>query len=108
MIFFREIEMESFLHFMEKRGDEFYKKLKKHGLFRWRVNQIWNKTGGALSSVFEYKDQKPYKKSIEEKKNLKKKMKFFSVKLILKEPQADQLICLISIIYLLCDVKLIL
>ena len=41
--FSTEIEMESFLHLMEKHGDEFYKKLKKHGLIRWRVNQIWNK-----------------------------------------------------------------
>ena len=37
--FSTEIEMESFLHLMEKHGDEFYKKLKKHGLIRWRVNQ---------------------------------------------------------------------
>ena len=44
--FSTEIEMESFLHLMEKHGDEFYKKLKKHGLIRWRVNQIWNKAGG--------------------------------------------------------------
>ena len=42
--FSTEIEMESFLHLMEKHGDEFYKKLKKHGLIRWRVNQIWNKS----------------------------------------------------------------
>ena len=84
MIFFREIEMESFLHFMEKRGDEFYKKLKKHGLFRWRVNQIWNKTGGALSSVFEYKDQKPYKKSIEEIKKFKKENEIFFSKINMK------------------------
>ena len=62
--FSTEIEMESFLHLMEKHGDEFYKKLKKHGLVRWRVNQIWNKAGGfALSSIFEYKDQKAFEKS---------------------------------------------
>ena len=65
--FSTEIEMESFLHLMEKHGDEFYKKLKKHGLIRWRVNQIWNKAGGfALSSIFEYRDQKAFEKSIEE------------------------------------------
>ena len=61
--FSTEIEMESFLHLMEKHGDEFYKKLKKNGLVRWRVNQIWNKGGGfALSSIFEYKDKKCLKK----------------------------------------------
>ena len=50
--FSTEIEMESFLHLMEKHGDEFYKKLKKHGLIRWRVNQIWNKGGGFALSQF--------------------------------------------------------
>ena len=71
--FSTEIEMESFLHLMEKHGDEFYKKLKKHGLIRWRVNQIWNKAGGfALSSIFEYRDQKAFEKSIEEIKNFQK------------------------------------
>ena len=61
--FSTEIEMESFLHLMEKHGDEFYKKLKKHGLVRWRVNQIWNKAGGfALSSIFEYKTKKHLRK----------------------------------------------
>ncbi len=38
--FSTEIEMESFLHLMEKHGDEFYKKLKKHGLIRWRVTKF--------------------------------------------------------------------
>ena len=71
--FSTEIEMESFLHLMEKHGDEFYKKLKKHGLIRWRINQIWNKAGGfALSSIFEYRDQKAFEKSIEEIKNFQK------------------------------------
>ena len=60
--FSTEIEMESFLHLMEK-----------HGLIRWRVNQIWNKAGGfALSSIFEYRDQKAFEKSIEEIKNFQK------------------------------------
>ena len=64
--FSTEIEMESFLHLMEKHGDEFYKKLKKHGLIRWRINQIWNKAGGfALSSIFEYRDQNAFEKSMQ-------------------------------------------
>ena len=62
--FSTEIEMESFLHLMEKHGDEFYKKLKKHWLVCWRVNQIWNKGGGfALSSIFEYKEEKAFEKN---------------------------------------------
>ena len=40
-----------------------YIKKKKHGLLRWRVNQVWNKGGGfALSSIFEYKDEKAFEK----------------------------------------------
>jgi len=38
--FSTEIEMDSFLNLMEKHGDEFYRKLKKHGLVRLRVNQV--------------------------------------------------------------------
>ena len=68
MIFFREIEMESFLHFMEKRGDEFYKKLKKHGLFRWRVNQIWNKTGGLYHLSLNIKTKNHIRKVLKKKK----------------------------------------
>ena len=72
--FATEIEMESFLHFMEKNGDELYKKLKNYGLLRQRVNQVWNKGGGfALSSIFEYKDEKAFEKSIEEIKKFLKK-----------------------------------
>ena len=83
--FSTEIEMESFLHLMEKHGDEFYKKLKKHGLVRWRVNQIWNKAGGfALSSIFEYKDQKAFEKSIEEIKKFQKEHENYFSKINMK------------------------
>ena len=79
--FSTEIEMESFLHFMKKHGDEMYKKLKKYGLLRWRVNQVWNKGGGfALSSIFEYKDEKAFEKSVEEIKNFQKNMKIILIK----------------------------
>ena len=92
--FSTEIEMESFLHFMEKHGDEMYKKLKKYGLLRWRVNQVWNKGGGfALSSIFEYKDEKAFKKSVEEIKIFQKNMKHILIKSILKEHQVGLLIC---------------
>ena len=61
--FTTEIEMESYLHFMEKNVDELYKELKNHELLRWKVNQVWNKGGGfALSSIFEYKDEKAFEK----------------------------------------------
>ena len=60
--FSTEIEMESFLDLIEK-----------HGLIRWRDNHIWNKAGGfALSSIFEYKDQKAFEESIEEIKIFQK------------------------------------
>ena len=83
--FSTEIEMESFLHLMEKRGNEFYKKLKKYGLVRWRVNQIWNKGGGfALSSIFEYKDEKAFEKSIEEIKKFQKEHESYFNKINMK------------------------
>ena len=83
--FSTEIEMESFLHFMEKNGDEMYKKLKKYGLLRWRVNHVWNKGGGfALSSIFEYKDEKALKKSVEEIKKFQKKHKDYFNKINIK------------------------
>ena len=83
--FSTEIEMESFLHFMEKHGDEMYKKLKKYGLLRWRVNQVWNKGGGfALSSIFEYKDEKAFEKSVEEIKNFQKKHEDYFNKINIK------------------------
>ena len=83
--FSTEIEMESFLHFMEKHGDEMYKKLKKYGLLRWRVNQVWNKGGGfALSSTFEYKDEKAFEKSVEEIKNFQKKHEDYFNKINIK------------------------
>ena len=72
--FSTEIEMESFLHFMEKNGDEMYKKLKKYGLLRWRVNHVWKKGGGfVLSSIFEYKDEKAFKKKCRRNKKISKK-----------------------------------
>ena len=36
--FSTEIEMESFIHTIEKTEDECYRKLKKHGFIRWRYN----------------------------------------------------------------------
>ena len=83
--FATEIEMESFVHFMEKYGDELYKKLKNHGLLRWRLNQVWNKGGGfALSSIFEYKDERAFEKSIEEIKKFQKKHENYFNKINIK------------------------
>ena len=37
--------------------------MKKVGLMRFRLNQVWNKEGGfALSTLFEYKDENAYVK----------------------------------------------
>ncbi len=83
--FSTEIEMDSFLNLMEKHGDEFYRKLKKHGLVRLRVNQVWNKGGGyALSSIFEYKDEKAFEKCIEEIKNFQKEHESYFNKINMK------------------------
>ena len=61
--FSSEAEMELFINYVEKTGTNFYEKMKKIGLVRFRLNQVWNKEGGfALSSLFEYKDENAYLK----------------------------------------------
>ena len=61
--FSSEAEMELFINYVEKTGTNFYENMKKIGLMRFRLNQVWNKEGGfALSSLFEYKDENAYLK----------------------------------------------
>ena len=56
-------EMELFINYVEKTGANFYKYMKKIGLVRFRLYQVWNKEGGSvLSSLFEYKDENAYLK----------------------------------------------
>ena len=61
--FSSEAEMELFINYVEKTGPNFYENMKKIGLMRFRLNQVWNKEGGfALSTLFEYKDENAYVK----------------------------------------------
>ena len=61
--FSSEAEMELFINYVEKTGSNFYENMKKIGLMRFRLNQVWNKEGGfALSTLFEYKDENAYVK----------------------------------------------
>ena len=61
--FSSEAEMELFINYVENTGANFYENMKKIGLMRFRLNQVWNKEGGfALSSLFEYKDENAYLK----------------------------------------------
>ena len=61
--FSSEAEMELFINYVEKTGVNFYENMKKIGLMRFRLNQVWNKEGGfALSTLFEYKDENAYVK----------------------------------------------
>ena len=61
--FSSEAEMELLINYVEKTGANFYENMKKIGLMRFRLNQVWNKEGGfALSSLFEYKDENAYLK----------------------------------------------
>ena len=56
--FSSEAEIELFINYVAKTGTNFYKNIKKIGLMRFRLNQVWNKEGGyALSTLFEYKDE---------------------------------------------------
>ena len=46
-----------------KDGENFYNELKKVALLRWRFNRVWNRTDiFEISQMFEYKDEKAYKK----------------------------------------------
>ena len=61
--FSSEAEMDLSINYVEKTGANFYENMKKIGLMRFRLNQVWNKEGGfALSTLFEYEDEKKYKK----------------------------------------------
>ena len=61
--FSSEAEMELFINYVEKTGSNFYERMKKIGVMRFRLNQVWNKEGGfALSTLFEYKDENAYVK----------------------------------------------
>ena len=61
--FSSEAEMELFINYVEKTGSNFYENMKKVGLMRFRLNQVWNKEGGfALSTLFGYKDENAYVK----------------------------------------------
>ena len=77
--------MDLFVNFFEKNGKEFFEILKRYKLIRWRLNQVWNKDGiFQLASLFEYKDEKAYEKSIEEIVNWRNKHKNFFNKINIK------------------------
>ena len=40
--FSSEAEMELFINYVEKTGANFYENMKKIGLIRFRLNQVWN------------------------------------------------------------------
>ena len=83
--FSSEAEMDLFVNFFEKIGKEFFENLKRYGLIRWRLNQVWNKDGiFQLASLFEYKDEEAYKKSIEEIVNWRHKHEHFFNKINVK------------------------
>ena len=74
--FSSEAEMELLINYVEKTGANFYENMKKIGLMRFRLNQVWNKEGGfALSSLFEYKDENAYLKGQKVIENILKRIK---------------------------------
>ena len=44
--FSSKAEMDLFINYVEKTGANFYENMKKIGLMRFRLNQVWNKEGG--------------------------------------------------------------
>ena len=60
--FTSEAEMELYLVFFEKNGPHHFEQLSSLGCLRWRINRVWNKTGGfSVSLIYEYVDEKSYK-----------------------------------------------
>ena len=56
-----EPELEYYLSFLEKTGQEFFKKMKEAGLISWRVSRVFNKINAIKTSeVYIYSDQKAY------------------------------------------------
>ena len=59
--FSSEAEMELYLVFFEKNGPHHFEQLSPLGCIRWRINRVWNKTGGfSVSLIYEYTDEKSY------------------------------------------------
>ena len=46
--FTSEAEMELYLVFFEKNGPHHFEQLSTLGCIRWRINRVWNKTGGSF------------------------------------------------------------
>ena len=60
--FSSEAEMELYLLFFEKNGSDHFEKLNALGCVRWRINRVWNKTGGfSVSLIYEYENDKAFK-----------------------------------------------
>ena len=60
--FSSEAEMELYLVFFEKNGPHHFEKLSALGCVRWRINRVWNKTGGfSVSLIYEYANDKSFK-----------------------------------------------
>ena len=81
--FSSEAEMELYLVFFEKNGPHHFEKLSPLGCIRWRINRVWNKTGGfSVSLIYEYVDEKSYKDCQIEIAKFVNKMNLFTKNLI--------------------------
>ena len=58
-----EIDLEYYLNFLDKNGQDFFDRLKAVGLISWRVSRVFNKVGAVKTSeVYIYKNQQAYLK----------------------------------------------
>ena len=58
-----EPELEYYLSFLDRTGQEFFDKLKEIGLTSWRISRVFNKINSIKTSeVYIYADQKAYVK----------------------------------------------
>ena len=58
-----EIDLEYYLNFLDKNGQDFFDRLKAVGLISWRVSRVFNKVGAVKTNeVYIYKNQQAYLK----------------------------------------------
>ena len=58
-----EVDLEYYLSFLDKHGNDFFERLKTVGLISWRVSRVFNKVGSVKTNeVYIYENQQAYLK----------------------------------------------
>ena len=58
-----EVDLQYYVSFLDKHGDDFFTRLKNVGLISWRVSRVFNKVGSVKTNeVYIYENQDAYLK----------------------------------------------